>query len=275
MKWKIYFWLLCVLAVLSSIGVFFLPRAEMPIAFVQFVIFIGELVGLYAFLYHKTIVSRQMWFYFLWFNIVLDGLFFFYALFPQEPLIQWYSLVVGNELDTLGWVIISLLADMPLLYALYKLSRGEYYVAQSKQMRFVKPNIPKWGMLQTAMWGYSLFIYTIFVIGMVFPTESRSSASSVDYISNVSTIFPLVFFWVLIIVQLPRYKKTWWRLSLAANGFLFSLFMLIGIFMNTTDNEIHTEIDGIAFLQLLIVISALVVFGKEQFPSQEKSDITS
>lgn len=281
MKWKIYFGILCLLALLSAATLFSLPKNEIPASIIHLVIFFGELVGLYAFIFHKNIIRPALWKYFFWLNVLLDILYVLYSFYPNFPLLQFYSYLVPGEVSPLWEILFAVAADIPLLYVLYKLSKNEYYVPQQIKPQFVSPGIPRWGMIQTALWGYAFIIISIFAISSLLPVSQETTSTTVTSESYFGAIIilPIVIFWIRIIMQYKYYKKSWWRLTLIANGIVFALLMLTGLLFPPEEfTEIKHETDLITLLQFGVMLLALYVFGKEQFNKKDKKlkkDISS
>lgn len=281
MRWKIYFGILCLLALLSSASIFSLPKNEIPASIIHLVIFVGELIGLYAFLFHKNIVTPTFWKYFFWLNVFLDITYFLYSFYPNFPLLHYYSYLEPGDVRPLWEIMLAVAADLPLLFALYKLSKNEFFTPKKITPQFVSPGIPQWGMIQTALWGYAFIITSIFAVSSLFPIsqETRSTTVSSESYFGAIIILPIVIFWVWIIVQYKNYKKSWWRLTLLANGIVFALLMLTGLLFPAGEfSEIKYETDLITLLQFAVILLALYVFGKEQFKRKiknQKKDISS
>ncbi len=269
MKWKIFFWALCLFTLYDLAAITSLPSGEwFPIIF-HHIIFFGELVGLFAYIYGKKIGNRQFWKYFLGINIILDILSILYTLYPNAVYLQFYKYIYGNTVTDIGNLMLAVVADMPLLYAMYRLSQGEFYMPESKKIMFVSSGIPKWGLVQTALWGYSLVISTVFFLSSIFPrASSEVSSAPTEVLYGLLMIVPMVIFWLYIILQLKYYQKNWWRLTLLANGLFISLMMVGGMIIPSDDlggeSSMASEFMGI--LQFLIMVISLYVYGREQFP---------
>ncbi len=279
MKWKIFFWALCLFALYDLAVISSVPSDDLfPVIF-HHIVFFGELIGLYAYIFHKKIGSPQFWKYFLWLNIILDFLSIAYTLYPDSPYLQFYSVIYGKIVGDIGMLMVSVLADVPLLYAMYRLSRGEFYIPDSKKMVFVSPEVPKWGLVQTATWGYSLVLSVVLLLSSVLPKSSSGVASdtvSSDALYGIVMTAPMVLFWLITIFQLKYYQKNWWRLTLLANGVFISLMMLGGILFpsEAPKGDVSMESEFIGLLQFLIMIISLYVYGREQFPKNvEKKKI--
>lgn len=281
MKWKIFFWALCLFALFDLAALSSAPTGDLfPVIF-HHIIFFGELIGLYAYIYNKKIAIPQFWKYFLWFNIILDVLSILYTLYPQSPYLQFYSFFYGKTVSDIGMLMAGVVVDIPLLYAMYRLSRGEYYIPGSNKIMYVSPGIPKWGFVQNAAWGYSFVLSIVLLLSSLLPkttSAETSTGASSDMLYGLLMTAPIVLFWLLTTLQLKHYQKNWWRLTLLANGIFIALMMLGGMLFpsDIPKSDPSPETDFIGLLQFLVMIVALYVYGREQFPKiVEKKKITA
>jgi len=207
MVWKMYFVLMTLFAIVSIGGVFTTPQAELSATIINLLIFIFEIIGLYAYTFRKKLFTPKFWLGYFWFNVLLDILFLSYIVFPHAPVLQLYAyLLVGNP-GTITDALIGVIFDAPLLYALFHLSKGQFHNSQQKPVIMSAPGVPKWGMVQTALWGYGLIITIIFALGSLLPTESKLQRvpTATDTMYAVMMVLPLLLFWLQIVKQYKSY----------------------------------------------------------------------
>lgn len=275
MKWKLYYWFLCLLALFSLAGIPYIPSEDLFPQVMHQIIFIGELVGLFAFIYKKNIGRRNFWKYFLWVNIVLDIFSIVNSLYPKSEYLQVFRILLGTADMDIGVMLVAVLMDIPLLYVMYRLSRGEFYNPGTDKTVFVSPGIPKWGLLQIACWGYSIVISGVFLLSSIYPPPSTSEvviSRDSDSVYGVLMMVPIILFWLFILFQQNLYKKNWWRMTLLANGLFISLLMISSMLFPAEDtvtemSELYTLM---GLLQFFILIIALYIYGREQFHGDSK-----
>ncbi len=268
MWWKIYFGI-TIIEVLSDVLSFFIfPEIHIVTHIVLSLIFIIAAVGLYGYIFQKNILSQVFWQYFLGIYILIDILYLIYTAAPSTPFISGLSFMEVYKSDNFSLInaAIGTIIDIPLLYALYRMTKGELY--QPKQKK--KENTIKWGMIQTALWGYSSVLTFFLFILAFFPTNgSDKKADPTDPIFIACVFAPLLIFWLMIIFRYKRYKWNWWRTTLVANALLYSGSIIFSVFTSSS-NQISSGFDFIAILQLLILLLSLYVFGKDQFNQSAK-----
>lgn len=265
MWWKIYFWLTLALAVVGSLGVFLIPSEVTSVIILEFLIFYLALVGLYSFVFSKHIFSSKFWKFFFWFYLFLDIVYILKVLFPEAPFQDYLSLLSAYEDESMLTVLIGLTLDIPLLIALYKLSKREYRVEENTQANLVPAkNAPKWGMLQTALWGFNtVFTFILFLLSF-YPTSEPGGEAS-DPVSGLAIFAPLLLFWLLVVMQYKMYHWNWWRTTLVANSLLYSAIILYGLATPLPVEPTTSGFDIISTLQIFILFLSLIVFGHDQF----------
>ena len=267
MLWKLYFLIAIIEAIIAVTSIFFEPGYHIFTQVVMAIIFLIDLFGLYEYVFRKQFIPKLFWQYFLGIYILIDFLYLIYAIAPTAPLISLLNfLTIYHDdnyliLNTLIGVII----DIPLLYALYRLTKDEIYLPKKKEKT---SSFYRWGMIQMALWGYS-FVITIFLFILSFFQTSggNSSRSSADVYSLTFLLMlftPLILFWLWILLQYKHYKWNWWRTTLVANGLFYSGSFIFSVILPSSIHG-NSGFDIISILQLFILILSLYVFGREQF----------
>jgi hypothetical protein len=269
MWWKIYFGITIVEAILGTASIFIAPGIHIFSQIIYAVIFLVAVVGLYGYIFRKDILNPVFWQYFLGIYILIDVLYFIYAAAPHASFISSLSFMAINPINNLSLVstIIGVAIDIPLLYALYRLTKGELYEPKPKK----KEKVFRWGMIQTAFWGYASILTLFLFILAFFP--GSGSGKNVDPTDSFYTSFmfaPLLIFWLWVVFEYKQYKWNWWRTTLVANALLYSGSIIFSAFVPQTSQS-TSGVDFIALLQLLILLISLYVFGRDQFKRQEKS----
>lgn len=221
---------------------------------------------MFSFAFRKKIFTPLFWQYFAWIYALLDGIYLVYISAPSAPLLSWLSFLQVYPEQTFGEALLGVTVDLPLIYALFQLRKAEPFPKEVE-----KKNEPhRWGMIQIALWGYSLVLVADLFILALFPmgeVATQSQDSSESYIL-LGTFAPLMIFWLWIAVEYKQYKWNWWRTTLALNGIFYSLLILWGIFFGPEEQALEQStfgVDIISILQLLIMLLGLWVFGKMQF----------
>src|SRR6185312_8212737 len=156
--------------------------------------------------------------------------------------------------------LIGVLVDIPLLYAMYRLTKEEEYGKEKN----IKKNIsfPRWGMIQTALWGYSSVLTFFLFIVSFFQTGADSTQTHADTYSLtfITVLFlPMILFWVWVVLQYKQYKWNWWRTTLVANALLYSGSLIYGVLFPSSQKG-SSGFDVISVLQILILMVSLYVF---------------
>jgi hypothetical protein len=266
MLWKLYFFIAICEAILAVTGLFFNPGYHVFTQTVMAGIFLIALYGLYEYVFHKELLTKLFWQYFLGIYILTDVLYLIYATAPHAPIISSLAFLTIYKDDTylLLNAIIGVLIDIPLLYALYRLTKEEVYPQKKLTAKIIRN---KWGMLQTALWGYSFIIVLFLFILSFFQSDSGNKNISLDENSMlfITILFiPLLMFWLWVVLFYKRYRWNWWRTTLVANALLYTGFLIFGALFPSTEKG-ASGFDVISILQLFILLLSLYFFGREQF----------
>lgn len=125
MWWKIYFWIVTISAsifILVALSKF--DKANLMDVIAVTVLLI-QLLGLYAYVFKKFILTPQIWKYFFWFWIILTMLQLI-QVFSPNPILDFMNGGGITELTVTskGGLIINHLLNLPVFYAVYRLSTG-------------------------------------------------------------------------------------------------------------------------------------------------------
>lgn len=273
MWFKIYFWFGIVLAVVS-LATFIAPEKQnIPLHLFLIITYGIALGGLYSFAFQKSFVPQHFWKYYFWFYVLLDLVYFIYGFLPTNYL-HYFSFIAVYQENSIQDTIINTALDLPIIYAMYRLAWNKPLGFSSKKKE-KKPF--RWGMIQTALWGYSsVIIFFFFVISLfsIFPQNGSSTMSDQTYFSLsfiITLIFlPIFIFWLWVVIGYKNYVWNWWRTTLVANALLYSGLTVFEIF-NTQSDQGSSGFDIIGILQLIIIIVSLYVFGKDQFGEKAKN----
>ena len=269
MWWKIYFGITIIEVFLDILSFFVSPQLHIFTNIVLSLLFIVAVIGLYGYIFRKDILSQVFWQYFLGIYILIDLLYFIYTAAPHAPLISSLSFIAVSKIDNLSIIsaFIGVAIDIPLLYSLYRLTKGELYEPKPKK----KEKLFRWGMIQTALWGYaSIITLFLFILAFFQGSESGKTTDPTDSFYILFMFLPLLLFWLWVIFQYKQYKWNWWRSTLVANALLYSGSIIFSIFTPAI-NDTASGFDFIASLQLLILLVSLYVFGRDQIKNQENS----
>ena len=274
MWWKIYFWLTVFFIVLALFSLFSPTNYNIPALIFSILTSGLAVVGLYTYAFQKQLLPRRFWQYYFWIYLVLDVVFFGYVFLPAS-LSKYLSFLMVYPNTSVLDSFINTALDIPLLYALFRVSQGKVYDPKLKK-KVVNKGRFQWGMLQMALWGYSGILTSLLFILAFFPSGSQSSVKGpidYSYLTSITLMFaPLLIFWMWVIITYKQYKWNWWRTTLVANAVLYSGSIIFGIFSSSADQG-PSGFDIISVLQLFILLLSLYVFGKEQFASSKKSVI--
>jgi hypothetical protein len=268
MWWKIYFGITLVEALLNILGLFTAPGIHIFTQIVVILLFLVAVVGLYGYIYRKKIFSHIFWQYFLGIYLLIDIVYLIYSAIPNAPVISFLSFLTIYKPDNYSFIeaIFGVAIDIPLLYALYQLTKEKVYDPQKKKIQ--KGQNYKWGMLQTALWGYS-FVLTFFLFILAFFSNySGSNAkehADLYSLTFVAVLFaPLILFWLWVVITYKNYHWNWWRTTLLANALFYSGSIIFGV-VSPSSAEASAGFDWISLVQLFILFLSLYVFGREQF----------
>jgi hypothetical protein len=267
MWWKIYFWSIIVLAILTGIDSFAKRFDNFNIFFLfHQTVFYVEIAGFYAYLFVKQYFTRRFWFYFFWLNVGLDVLFLLYALFPHTLLSPYLKTFFVTQPKPDIFLAIGELLDIPMLYAIYQLSKNKYYQPKAKKNKNKQKKETRfqWGMLQMALWGYSSILTFLFFL-LSFVPQNGKDTTTLSFDPFFLAIFsPLLFFWFWVIIRYKQYKWNWWRTTLIANAIFYSGSIIFGIVFPQPVSD-SSGFNIITSLQLLILLISYYEFGKDQF----------
>jgi hypothetical protein len=251
MWWKIYFGITIVEILLDILSFFVAPQLHIFTNIVVSLLFIVAVIGLYGYIFRKDILNPVFWQYFLGIYILIDVLYFIYAAAPHAPLISSLSFMAVSKTDNLSFIsaFIGVAIDIPLLYALYRLTKGELYQPKPKK---------------------NILTFFLFILAFFPGSGSSNKIDSTDSFYISFMFAPLLIFWLWVIFQYKQYKWNWWRTTLVANALLYSGLIIFSTFAPQTNQSI-SGFDFIGLLQLLILLISLYVFGRDQFSRLEKS----
>ncbi|HVA96971.1 MAG TPA: hypothetical protein VND99_04915 [Candidatus Acidoferrales bacterium] len=267
MWWKIYFWIIVILDCLSILSLF--DHAKQNIFLHCFLILatVPALFGLYSYAFKKHNLSKTIWKYVFLYYLIFDAVYFLIGFLPPAYLKYVAYLLVYPDYSVPD-ALIDTAIDIPFLYALFKLSKGELYEPKAKK-KTKKNTRFHWGMIQMALWGYSSILTFCFFVLAFFP-----QGDAVDTKQSVNPFFimmvsPLLIFWLWVLLGFKQYKWNWWRTTLIANAILYSGSIMFGMIFPQPQSE-TTGFDIISVLQLCILLVSYYVFGKEQFLYSDK-----
>ncbi len=272
MWWKIYFWLTIVEVFIAAFSIFIAPGDHIFTQIVMDMLFFVAIIGLYGYVFQKRILTKLFWQYFFGIYILTDILYLIYAAAPHAPLIS--SLVFLEIYKDSKYLflnaVIGVVIDIPLLYAMYRITKGEVY--QPKTMEKKKEQFYRWGMIQMALWGYSLVITFFLFILAFFPGTNSSTKGQIDLYSLtfITVLFaPLLLFWLWVIVGYKHYRWNWWRTTLVANALLYSGSIIFDVLVPPSSQR-SSGFDFISIFQLGVLLLSLYVFGREQLKKVDK-----
>lgn len=196
MWWIIYFWIIITFSIISFID--FLLKPNFTFLSIFYLLnFYFAVFATYAYIYKKIVFSFTFWKIYFWGNLILDFLYTLYNIFPNAPIIQLLSFLSIS--DKPGSVIITLLTtvlDIPILYAIYRLSQGKYLEKKVNQAK------NKWQWWKILLWVYSV-IYILFwlLIALFTYFYPSSQATAEDPIAGIimgALFIPVLLFLILI-----------------------------------------------------------------------------
>ena len=123
----------------------------------------------------------------------------------------------------------------------------------------------RWGMIQTALWGFSMVITFFLLIFSFLPTGvENSTADPSDSLYATMTFLPLLIFWLWVVIRYKNYRWNWFRTTLVANALLYSGSIIFGTLLPQPGGS-SSGIDWVSSFILVILLLSLYIFGKEQF----------
>jgi hypothetical protein len=278
--WKVYFWLNTALLAFVIIAEFSYPTAPPGLFIADVVIYVLALIGVYAFISRKPFFTTIFWKYFFWFNIVYALVYLVYAIAPDAPGISSLSfLMYGERENLLETALLGTVLSLPYMYAIYRLSKGEFLEYKTKEQELKEAKRFKWGMIQTALWGYSIVFLSLLLLLSLLSSSAAGSAqdSSSDSLFSIVIFAPILIFWLWVAWQYKMYTWNWWRITLLLNSLLFSSIIVFGSFFYdpTAPVETNSEYDIFGILQFFIILTGLFVFGRERFSDKKTVVITA
>ncbi|MGH7203535.1 MAG: hypothetical protein ACREHC_03780 [Candidatus Levyibacteriota bacterium] len=271
MWWKLYFALTLCEVGLVALSLFSMQGIHIATQIVMAILFLIAVVGVYSYVFRKKILNQLFWQYFLGIYILIDLVYLAYVAAPHAPLLSSLSFLAVYSNPSLADTLIDIAVDIPLLYAIYRLTKEDPYAEKEKKV--MAKNVPyQWGMIQTALWGYSTVLIFFLLIVALIPSANQTAGKpeAADPYYFTSLFAPLLLFWLWIVAHYKRYKWNWWRTTLAANGLLYSGMIFWQVIFPQKVQDIPTGFDIVSILQLLILLLGLWVFGKTQFQKEEK-----
>lgn len=273
MWWKLYFWITIIEAVLGFLGIFITPGYHIATQIIMAVIFLVAVIGMYSYAFRKKLLTQLFWQYFTGIYVLIDLIYLVYAAAPQAQGISALSFLSIYKETSFVDTLIGVGLDLPLIYALFRLTKDKPYRLAEKKVS-AKNTTYRWGMLQTALWGYSIVLVFYLLLTSFFPSADTTVTKheAADPYNLAGTFVPLMLFWLWVIAKYKQYKWNWWRTTLAANGLLYSGMIFWGILFPQKEQAVQSGfmgIDIISLLQLLIMLLGLWVFGRTQFVKEE------
>lgn len=137
--WKIYFWILLIITILSIIGAFILPHFKISAYdVVSYIELILMQIALYGYVFRKSIFNKTIWRVIFWLTAVDGVLFTLYLFVPSlnsnEFLLSIFKKGFSSEFSQVEYLIFSALF-IPALYALYKVGDTQRYNKLKKTSR--------------------------------------------------------------------------------------------------------------------------------------------
>ena len=265
MWWKIYFWFTIFLLGVSILSFLNPPVSNLPVQIFLFVTYCVALGGLYTYIFKRHFVPQKFWRYYFWFYLLVDIVYLVFGVLPASYFKAVSFLLLYDSNSAIDAFIDTAL-DIPLLFALYYLSKGAVYVPHLK-----KKTPFRWGMIQIALWGYSsVFTFFFFLLSFI-PQGSADNTNASFNPFFTLMLAPLLIFWIWVLVQYKEYKWNWWRTTLLANALLYSGTIIYGlVFPQPVSGS--SGFDIISVLQLFILLVSFYVFGKEQLSVRNKNN---
>jgi hypothetical protein len=269
--WKVYFWLNVALLAFVVVAEFSEPTGAVGLFLADVALYTISLIGVFSYFSQKRSFDQRFWKYFFWFNIVYTAAYLLYVFAPNAPFISYLSFLAYGEQSQdslLLFAMVGLLLSIPAIYATYQLSKGQYLEPKTKEQERKDATAFRWGIVQTALWGYSIvFLIIVLLLSFVPTSESSSGDGSFDIIYSIFIFSPILLFWLWVAAQHKMYKWNWWKVTLLLNSLLFSGLIVFGSFFFEPVSTAAVESEGpdiIGLLQFAIILAGLVVFGREQ-----------
>src|ERR1700683_466844 len=205
MWWKIYFWISIILLGISVLSFFDPSGQNIPVHIFFVLTFCAALLGLYSFAFRKTFLPQRFWKYYFWFYLFLDVIYLIYGFLPESYL-KYISFLSVYQENSWQESVINTIVDIPLIIAMYYLSRGKLLETKIKKKTSENKRF-QWGMIQMALWGYAIvFTFFLFIVSF-FPDGGSSGANDTSDLLYMSVVFaPLLIFWVWVVIQYQSYR---------------------------------------------------------------------
>ena len=264
MLWKIYFGIVSLLGIANAFALVSDFASVSVIILVEFALFLIGLIGLFSFTFKKDFLPTTFWRIFFWVYLTTEIIYAIIIFFPDSLISEQLSFLLTYELVELEWILIGYLAEIPLFVALYHLTKNEHLVAYNPEM-LPSGKGPRWGMFQSALWGYSIILISVIFVVSFLPMDT-TDADSESSITSLALFIPLLLFWVLVIARHKFYKWNWWKTTLAANSLLYSVLIIFSSLLPPTEEALPetSSIDLIAIIQIGILLFGLYIFGRDQ-----------
>jgi hypothetical protein len=251
MWWKIYLIINVLAVVLSAFFVLGELPQSFPLLFFQTITYGISVYGLYIYLQKQSVFSQQTWLGILVANLVFEVLYIIYTLYPTFSLLASFT-EVGE--DAVGFALAGLIFSAPLYYTTYQLSRGKVYEPKAK-----KELHPYWGLLQIALWGYATVLTAVsFMLGLL---PSAASESANDPLTGILIYGPILFFWIMVVLQRKEYVWNWWKKGLVTTSVIWSVIFIAGLF-NT--EQMTGELTLLDYVPLPTMFATLIVLGRDR-----------
>lgn len=274
MWWKIYFWLDIALVIVALLSFFGTSQQNIPVHIFLIVTYCLALIGLFSFVFSRKILTSTFWKIYFWFYLLLDVIYLMYVLIPHTPLTHFLSFIAIYEDNSVVGTVIDTALDIPLIYALYRISLGKDYSSDNSKKKKEKKKPFRWSLLQIALWGYSSILTFFLFILAFFPTGKTSGSKEVSDPFYILAMFaPLLIFWLWVVIRYKEYTWNWLRTTLVANALLYSGSIIFGLLIPQSGTQTSPGFDIISVLQLAILLLSFYIFGNEQLI--KKSDSTS
>ena len=123
--WKIFFWIVNIFVIGAILSANQDGTKHLVAHIIETSMWFSYSFALYAFLYRKINIRLFFWKLMLWINTIYYFLYIFYELTPTAPVIKNFSVFQDNgKPDRWIDVFLTLLFILPVLYAIFKLSKG-------------------------------------------------------------------------------------------------------------------------------------------------------
>lgn len=205
MWWKLYFWIITILIVLSLfVGIDFSKSTFMDWA--GLLVSIPSLVGLFIYAYNKNkFLSVKIWQIVFWLTIFMDSIGLILASTHVKEVLPLFLMPQVTNYTNPTEAIIGTILELPVLYVLYQLSFNlAWYSKQEENSKLNLVNTIKTGWWKLA--SILLVIYGfLYLLALTDTTNSIASTSSEEKITTA----------VIGIFQISIGILLWYRVNLA------------------------------------------------------------